>query len=89
MDDDPVLRSLSDDLERSDPDLAAMLSGRDPHPRRHSIAWILLALPLLVPALLLPTRVTLGLLAMLLILASPILVCWLCEATEPPTPRHG
>lgn len=88
MDDDPVLRSLSDDLERSDPALAAMLSGRDPRPHRHSIAWILLALPLLVPALLLPTRVTLGLLAMLLILASPALVCWLCEATEPPAPRH-
>jgi len=32
MDDDPVLRSLSDDLERSDPELAAMLSGQDPHP---------------------------------------------------------
>ena len=52
MDDDPVLRSLSDDLERSDPELAAMLSGQAPHPRRHSIAWILLGLPLLVPALL-------------------------------------
>ena len=88
MDDDPVLRSLSDDLERSDPELAAMLSGQAPHPRRHSIAWILLGLPLLVPALLLPTRVTLGLLAMLLILASPLQVCWLCEATERPTPRH-
>jgi hypothetical protein len=85
MDDDPVLRSLSRDLARSDPALAAMLS--DPHRRRHSIAWILLALPLLVPALLLPARVSLGLLAMLLILASPGLVCWLCEATERPGPR--
>jgi hypothetical protein len=49
------------------------------------VAWVLLAIPLLLPALLLPARVTLGLLAMLLILASPGLVCWLCASTEGPT----
>jgi hypothetical protein len=80
MDDDPVLRSLSAEFERDDPALAALLSGRPAH--RHRPAWLLLVLPLLIPALLLPGRVTLGLLAMLLVLASPLMVCWLCAATE-------
>jgi hypothetical protein len=80
MDDDPVLRSLSRELERSDPALAALLTDRPP--RRHSIAWLLLALPLLVPVLLLPARVTLGLMAMALILASPTIVCWLLADTD-------
>jgi hypothetical protein len=80
MDDDPVLRSLGADLERDDPALAALLTGHPTH--RHSSAWLLLLLPLLIPALLLPGRVTLGLLALLLILASPVLVAWLCAATE-------
>jgi hypothetical protein len=85
---DPVLRSLGADLERDDPALAALLSGRRDHPHRHSLAWLLLALPLLLPALLLPARVTLGLLAMLLILASPLMVCWLCAATDDPATGH-
>jgi hypothetical protein len=85
MDDDPVLRSLGDDLERSDPALADFLTGRTHSPRRHSIAWLLLSLPLLVPALLLPARVTLGLAAMALILASPAFVCWLCAAADGPS----
>ena len=80
MDEDPVLRSLSAELERDDPALAALLSGQPAH--RHSAAWLLLVLPLLVPALLLPTRITLAVLAMLLILSSPLLVCWLCSAAE-------
>jgi hypothetical protein len=80
MDDDPVLRSLSAEFERDDPALAALLSGQPAH--RFRTAWLLLLLPLLIPALLLPGRVTLGLLAMLLILASPLMVCWLCVATE-------
>jgi hypothetical protein len=80
MDDDPVLRSLSADVERDDPALAALLAGHPAH--RHSLAWLLLVLPLLIPALLLPGRVTLGLLATLLILASPVMVCWLCAGTE-------
>jgi hypothetical protein len=77
---DPVLRSLSAELERDDPALAELLSGDGV--RRHSPAWLLLVLPLLVPALLLPTRVTLAVLAMLLILSSPLLVCWLCATAE-------
>ena len=84
MDDDPVLRSLGADLERDDPGLAAYLSGRAPSPHRHSAAWMLLALPLLLPALLLPARVTLGLIAVLLILASPRIACWLCESGRGP-----
>jgi hypothetical protein len=87
MDDDPVLLSLGADLERDDPALAALLSGRSPTPRRRSAAWVLLALPLLLPALLLPGRVTLGLIAVLLILASPVLVCWLCATPEDPAAR--
>jgi len=75
MDDDPVLRSLGADLQRDDPALAALLTGDGSS--RHRAAWLLLALPLLVPALLLPAHVVLGLLALLLILSSPVLVAWL------------
>ena len=88
MDDDPVLRSLGADLERDDPGLAAFLSGQEPTPHRHSAAWMLLALPLLVPALLLPARVTLAIIAVLLILASPGIAAWLCETGEGPATRH-
>ena len=84
MDDDPVLRSLAADFERDDPALAALLSGQAIH--HHSPAWLLLALPLLLPALLLPGRVTLGVLAMLAVLASPLMVCWLCTVAEGRTP---
>jgi hypothetical protein len=80
MDDDPVLRAMGADLRRDDPALARLLTGHRAH--RHSSAWLLLVLPLLIPALLLPARVTLGLLALLLILASPVLVAWLCAASE-------
>jgi hypothetical protein len=85
MDDDQVLRSLSADLERDDPALAALLSDRR---QPHSRLWVLLAVPLLLPALLLPAHVVLGLAAMLLILGSPAFVCWLCAAAEDSAPRH-
>jgi len=75
MDDDRVLRSLGADLERDDPALAALLSEAPVH--RHRRAWALLLVPLLIPALLLPARISLGLLALLLILSSPVLVAWL------------
>lgn len=75
MDDDPVLRSLGADLERDDPALAALLAGNGPS--RHHAVWLILALPLLVPALLLPAHVVLGLLALLLVVCSPLLVVWL------------
>jgi hypothetical protein len=90
MDDDPVLRTLAADLERDDPGLAAFLDGRTRRgrtrrPHRHGAAWLLLALPLLLPALLLPARQTIALVAMLLILASPGLVLWLCADLDGPT----
>ncbi len=101
MDDDPVLRSLGADLERDDPELAALLSGSGPGPSAspahvHSALWFvvlvpLLALPVLTAALVLPARVTLGVTAMLLILGSPLAVCWMCAAidrADPGAPRH-
>ena len=84
MDDDVVLRSLAADLERDDPALAALLAGRPAPHHRYWIAWLLLVPALLVPAFLLPPRVVLGVAAMLLILASPGIACWLCAITERP-----
>jgi hypothetical protein len=87
MDDDPVLRSLGDDLAREDPRLAALLSGTPPDRSSPTAGWHLVALPvlavvLLTVALLVPARVTLGVSAMLLILASPLAVLWLCAVVE-------
>jgi len=88
MDDDPVLRSLSADVEREDPELAALLSGSTPAARRrgHSAAVRLVVavalLGLLVAGLLLPVRVLLAAAAMLVILASPLAVCWLLENND-------
>jgi Protein of unknown function (DUF3040) len=76
MDDDPVLRSLADDLERDDPRLAALLEGRS-HGRRHAAAWSLFALALLALPLFLPLGQVLGVLAIVLIIGSPLAVCWL------------
>ena len=76
MDDDPVLRELGAELERDDPALAAMLSGPGPPPRGHGLAWTVLVTVLVGVALLLAPAVTLGVLAMLLVIASPLLACW-------------
>jgi CHASE2 domain-containing sensor protein len=82
---DPVLRSLAAELERDDPALAALLDGRPARAHhRFTLAWLLLGPALLIPAFLLPARVVLGLAAMLLILASPGFVCWLCADTDHP-----
>jgi hypothetical protein len=81
---DAVLRSLAADLERDDPALAALLAGRPARHHRYWIAVLLLAPALLVPVFLLPPRVVFGLAAMLLILASPGFVCWLCAVTDRP-----
>ena len=83
MDDDPVLRSLAEDLERDDPRLAALLGG-PPAGRRHTGAWLLLALPFLTILLLLPPRMVFGVVAVLAIVASPLAVCWLIAADEGP-----
>jgi hypothetical protein len=76
MDDEQILRSLGDDLERDDPRLAALLSGARPH-RFHPV-WLLLVPALLGAALLLPVTVAVGIFSLLLIAASPLLVCWTC-----------
>ncbi len=88
-DDDPALRSLAEDLARDDPRLAALLDGtgshRPGHPRRRHV--VMAALPVLVAlALLLPPTVALGATAMLLAVASPLAVCWLC-ATDGTAPH--
>jgi hypothetical protein len=87
MDVDPVLRSLGADLERDDPDLAALLTGTDTTPfgrwaGRLRVAVPVLAMALLTAALVLPLRVTLGVSAMLLILASPLIAIWLCAEAD-------
>jgi hypothetical protein len=84
MDDDPVLRSMGEDLERDDPRLAELLSGRPRH--HHSAAWWLLAVPVVLAILLLPLRTTLGLLALLLIISSPLVVLWATAPPEGPSP---
>jgi hypothetical protein len=86
MDVDPVLRSLGEDLERDDPELAALL-GAAPTPVERWPGWSRFAVPVLVvalltAALLLPVRVTLGMSAMLLILASPLVAIWLCADAD-------
>ena len=89
-DDDRVLRALGDDLERDDPALAALLSGRATRRRRHHpVRWALLALTAIALALLIAPGVTLGVLAMLLVLASPLVACWWCAfPTDGPAPRY-
>jgi Flp pilus assembly protein TadB len=89
-DDDPVLRRLAEDLARDDPRLAALLDG-DPSGARPRHGWVRLVLlvtaPLLVVvALLVPPTVAVGATAMLLAIASPLAVCWMC-ATDRPEPR--
>jgi hypothetical protein len=73
MDDEQILRSLGEDLERDDPRLAALLDGQPP-PRRRRMWRVLplVVLPLLTGALLLPPTVAVGILAMLLVLVSPV-----------------
>ncbi|MCW2740463.1 MAG: hypothetical protein JWR45_885 [Blastococcus sp.] len=83
MDDDPVLRSLAEDLERDDPRLAALLGGLAPH-RHHRVAWFLAALPLLGFALLLPPGMVFGLVAVLAIVTSPLAACWLVGSGDGP-----
>ena len=90
MDDDPVLQELGAELERDDPALAALLSGPPaarPHQRR-GLVWTLLATLVVGVCLLLSPAVTSGVLAMLLVLASPLLACWWCAVPEDgPEPR--
>jgi Protein of unknown function (DUF3040) len=90
MDDDPVLRSLAEDLARDDPRLAALLGEGVVAPRRHRTRTVLILLvltpALVVVALFVPPTVALGATAMLLAVASPLVVCWLC-AQDGSAPR--
>ena len=87
--DDAVLRRLAEGLARDDPRLAALLDGSPPGSRpRHG--WARLALLVTVPVLvtvflLVPPTVAVGVVAMLLAIASPLVVCWMCatDRTEP------
>jgi len=90
MDDDRVLQELGAELERDDPALAALLSGPVKRSRRHGLAWAVLATTVVGGCLLVAPAVTFGVLAMLLVLASPLLACWWCAnpgdgATPHPT----
>jgi Flp pilus assembly protein TadB len=91
MDDDPVLRSLGEDLARDDPLLAAMLGGPDAAPRRRGGRWLLMLLllapVLVVVALLVPPTVAVGAFAMLMAVGSPLAVCWLCAMSDRTAPR--
>jgi hypothetical protein len=47
-------------------------------------------LSLFALAVTLPITVAIGVLAMLLVIASPLAVCWLCSvADDPPRPENG
>jgi hypothetical protein len=88
MDDDPVLRDLGAELERDDPALAALLSGPGTPHHGHALAWTILAMVVVGIALLLAPTVTFGVVAMLLVLASPLLACWWCAyPNDGPAPR--
>jgi hypothetical protein len=91
MDDDPVLRSLGEEIARDDPRLAALLSGTDaPHHRwgiRAAVVLLLLAPVLVTVAFLVPPTVALGATALLLALGSPLAVCWLCTVADRTAPR--
>jgi hypothetical protein len=85
MDDDPVLVSLHEELERDDPRLAALLDGRAPLRQRPG-AWLLVGLVLIAIASLLPPAKAFGLLAILAIVSSPLAVCWLVTSGDGSAP---
>jgi hypothetical protein len=73
---DPVLLALGADLEREDPRLAAMLRGeRAPRSRVRRRAWMLLAIPLLGGLFLLPVTTAVGVVVVVLAVASPLAGC--------------
>jgi hypothetical protein len=88
MDDDPVLRSLGEDIARDDPRLAALLEGVGATPHRWGalrlLGLVVLTTALLTVALLVPPTVALGATALALGVLSPLAVCWLCTAGDRP-----
>ncbi|MGY1638437.1 DUF3040 domain-containing protein [Geodermatophilus sp. SYSU D00742] len=90
MDDDPVLRELGEDLAREDPRLAALLRDGPGPPARHrahrrtgagALLVLLAAVAVGVVAPLALGLHALGVIGMLLVLASPVVVLW---AARPP-----
>jgi Flp pilus assembly protein TadB len=87
MDDEQVLRSLGDDLERNDPRLAALLS--EPRHHRFHPVVLLLGLAVVAAALLLPITVAVGVVSLLLVVASPFAVFWTWTATDGGSAPHA
>jgi hypothetical protein len=86
MDDDPVLRSLGAQLERDDPDLAALLSGGTERTHRGHPWWLLfLAVPLVFGAALWLGPAVLGVTALVLGLAAPLVVAFWCMGRDDPS----
>jgi hypothetical protein len=74
-DSDPVLLSLGADLERDDPRLAALLSGERVPRARSRAWWLLVAVPILGGLLMLPVTTAVGVVVLVLALASPLAGC--------------
>jgi hypothetical protein len=91
MDDDPVLRELAADLEREDPRLADLLAGAVDEPQRLPRWLLLLSLgPPLLMGLFVLNEVAFGTATILLVITSPLIVCWLLTPpTGRPTPGPG
>ncbi|MBB3086939.1 DUF3040 domain-containing protein [Geodermatophilus sabuli] len=91
MDDDPVLRALGEDLTREDPRLAALLTaGAQPSCARHrgppGAGFLLLLVAAVVVSVAAPLVVGLqaiGVIGILLVLASPVVVLR-CATRLPP-----
>jgi hypothetical protein len=92
VDDDQILRTLGADLERDDPDLAALLSGSGrPHSSHRVVRALVVLLPalgLLTAALVLPVTVAVGVFVMVLIGASPFAAAWLCSTADEVRPQR-
>ncbi|MCW2698953.1 MAG: hypothetical protein JWQ45_488 [Blastococcus sp.] len=88
-DTDPVLRVLGAELERDDPRLAALLSG-ERKPRARSRIWLLLGVPVLAGLLLLPVTTAVGIVVVLLVVASPLVGCLIGPGPDDGVaPRHS
>lgn len=88
MDDDAVLSELGNDLAREDPRLAAALTGPLHAPAPHVLRWTAAILGVLALVLLLPPMAALGLAALVLAVASPV-IAWRCCVFPPDRPAPG